>query len=109
MEKYVSLTKHFEYLDIHFHFIDSLRFMISSLDKLTSYLTSYDITRRQFQDLSDEKFKLLTRKEVFPYEYIDSWEKLKKRYLPPKGKFFSTLHRNGISEEEYSHALHVCP
>jgi len=60
-EKYISVTKHFEYLDIHFRFFDSLRLIISSSDKLASYLTGYNITRGQFQDHSDEKFELLVK------------------------------------------------
>jgi len=38
--------------------------------------------QREFCNLA-ENFDLLTRKDIFPYEYIDCVEKLKKTILPP--------------------------
>ena len=32
------------------------------------------------------KFVLLLRKGVYPYEYMDSWEKFDENKLPPKDK-----------------------
>ena len=34
------------------------------------------------------KFILLLRKGVYPYEYMDSWEKFNEASLPSKGNFF---------------------
>ena len=42
------------------------------------------------------KFVLLLRKSVYPYEYIDSWEKFDKTALPPKEVFYSNLSSEDI-------------
>ncbi|KYN09494.1 hypothetical protein ALC57_18399 [Trachymyrmex cornetzi] len=83
---------------IHYHCISSVAITIASrgsrdsstiwriaskisypptLDKLASYLDKdkLKIVRSEFSTLSDEEFELLTRKGIFPYEYIDRVEK----------------------------------
>lgn len=52
---------------------------------------------------NDFEFKLLERKGIFPYSYIDSYEKLKERKLPQKKYFFNNIKKCGISDEEYEH------
>ena len=47
---------------------------------------------------------MLLRKGVFPYEYMDSWEKFDKTALPPKKDFYSNLNLEDISNEDYPHA-----
>lgn len=90
-------------------FIDSFRFMASSLDKLASYLPSNKkvVLKSQFQGLEKEKFALLERKGVFPYDYVDSWEKLNENELPTKEQFNSKLSESGISESEYRFAQKI--
>ncbi|KYN22673.1 hypothetical protein ALC57_04921, partial [Trachymyrmex cornetzi] len=83
-EKYISFTKHVDSTKIdqkncvQLRFIDSYRFLALSLDKLSFFLNNDKERelRREFSHLSEEKFNLLTRKGVFPYEYIDCSEKL---------------------------------
>ena len=50
------------------------------------------------------KFILLLRKGVYPFEYMDSWEKIEETTLPPKEAFYSNLHLEDISDEDYEHA-----
>lgn len=47
---------------------------------------------------------LLLRKGVFPYSYLDSFEKLKDTSLPPKHCFYNILTNSHISDEDYEHA-----
>lgn len=61
---------------LQFRFIDSLRFLNSSLDKLSSFLTTFPEVEKYFPNLSQDKFQLLLRKGVFPYEWMDSTEKI---------------------------------
>ena len=46
---------------------------------------------------------LLLRKEVYPYEYMDSWERSNKTTLPKKYFFYSKLYLEDITEEDYIH------
>ena len=50
---------------------------------------------------------MLLRKGVYPYEYIDSWEKFDETTLPPKEAFYSNLNLEDISNEGYAHAQKV--
>ena len=60
-----------------------------------------------FNYLSFENFNLLTRKGVFPYEYVDSVDKLRETRLPPRELFFSSLTDETVSEADYAHAINV--
>ena len=60
-------------------------------------------------DLSDDEsqYKLLTIKGIYPYEYMDSWDKFNETSLPSIDKFFSKLNGTGISAEDYKHAKEI--
>ena len=64
-------------------FIDSLSFMASSIDNLSSNLKI-----DQFVNLkkyySGNQLSLLLRKGVYPYDYVDYLKKLDETSLPPK-------------------------
>ena len=53
------------------------------------------------------KFVVLLTKGVYPYEYMDSWEKLDEAALPPTKDFYSNLNLEDISDEDYGHAKKV--
>ncbi|KAJ8915561.1 hypothetical protein NQ315_012445 [Exocentrus adspersus] len=55
----------------------------------------------------DKEFNLLTRKGVFPYDYIDSWERFTETCLPSKTNFYSQLYDQCITDQDYQHALDV--
>ena len=44
---------------------------------------------------------MLLRKGVYPYEYMNSWEKFDETALPPKEAFYSNLN---LEDEDYAHA-----
>ncbi|KAB0790332.1 hypothetical protein PPYR_15326 [Photinus pyralis] len=44
---------------------------------------------------------------IFPYDYVDSWERLNEPELPPRDAFFSNLKNEAVSEANYEHALNV--
>ena len=48
----------------------------------------------------------MARKGVYPYDYIDSFDKFNEK-LPPKEEFYSILNNEHISDEYYEHAKDV--
>ena len=96
------------------HFLDSLAFLNMSLSQLAKDLKlvenyEYKILNALGLYDSSEKLKkdLLLSKQIYPYEYITSFEKYLEPTLPPKSEFFSRLTDKGISEEDYQHAKEV--
>ena len=61
----------------------------------------------QFCNGDLNKFVLLLRKGVYPYEYMDSWERFNETSLPPKKDFYSELTLEDISDKDYNHAQKV--
>ena len=59
---------------IELRFIDSFKFMSSSLDSLTKNLVIGEKRLFGFEDYSELQYDLLTRKGVYPYEYVNSWD-----------------------------------
>ena len=54
-----------------------------------------------------DKFILLLRKGVYPYEYMDSWERFNETSLPSKKEFYSNLNMEDIDEIDYRHGNNV--
>ena len=53
------------------------------------------------------KFILLLRKGVYPYEYMNSWERFNETSLPSKTEFYSNLNMEDIDEIDYRHGNNV--
>ena len=53
------------------------------------------------------KFILLLRKDVYPYEHMDSWERFIETTLPNKKAFYSELNLEDITHTDYGHAQKV--
>lgn len=96
-------------LNLKLRFIDSFRFLQCSLSKLAKFLPNDKkiIARKEWQSLNDDEFELLTMKGIYPYTYMDSWEKLNKSELPTVHEFFDSLNSKAITDEEYEHARTV--
>ncbi|XP_066585160.1 uncharacterized protein [Prorops nasuta] len=108
-EKYISFSKFLRKYNIHLRFIDSFKFMASSLDKLSSYLEESQLKNlvSQFLGLTEEQYSMLTRKGIFPYDYIDSISRLGETTLPPRELFYNRLSDSHITEEAYNHAKDI--
>ena len=99
-KKYIS----FSWRQLEFK--DSAQFLLASLDKLVRSNKKETFKHTQKGQTNDE-FELLIRKGVYPYEYMDSWERFDEAELPPIEKFYSSLSASSISPEDYKHALNV--
>ena len=106
---------------------DSFGFLTASLDKLVS-LTKYENTdekdkskwvlRENWKDnfryssknniIESEKcLDLLTEKGVYPYDYMNSFDKFNDEVLPDKDDFYSRLSEENITDEDYEKALQI--
>ena len=61
----------------------------------------------EFCDNDLNKFLILLRKGVYPYEYTDEWDKFNEKKLPCKESFYSNLTMEDISDKDYKHANNV--
>ena len=117
-EKYISFSKSIkvdEYrsnksglmvpINFEIRFLDSFKFLQTSLANLVSNLSKEDFhnTNHVFKKNVD----LLTRKGVYPYDYVSSLDKLSETQLPPKEEFYSQLYDEDISDDDYQHAIKV--
>ena len=100
MEKYMAFM-----LGNNLTFLDSFQFMSSSLEKLVSNLPreSFKYTSQIFKG---KKLDLMSKKGVYPYDYMDSFDKFNKS-VPTKEEFYSILNNEHISDKEYQHAQDV--
>ena len=53
------------------------------------------------------KFILLLKKGVYPYQYMDNWERFNDILLPNKETFYSNLNMEDITDTDYRHANKV--
>ena len=90
----------------HLIFIDSFQFMSSSLDKLVSNLPKDDLiyTSNVFKG---KRLNLMSQKGVYPYDFMDSFEKFNQTELPTKDQFYSILNDQHITDDEYDPAKKV--
>ena len=61
----------------------------------------------KFSNNDLNKFVMLLRKGVYPYEYMDGWDKFNETSIPSKESFYSKLTMENISETDYRHANNV--
>ena len=101
MEKYMAFM-----LGNHLVFLDSFQFMSSSLDNLTKNLPD-DAFKYTQQEFIKEQFNLMKQKGIYPYDYMDSFNKFNETQLPKKKDFYSILNNEHISDEQYKHAQNV--
>ena len=87
-------------------FKDSLKFMASSLEALVNNLPEGALNNLN-KYFTSKQVKLLKQKGFFPYDYMDSIEKLKDPTPPPQKAFYSKLTGKGINNYNYNHVLNV--
>ena len=102
---------------IELRFIDSFKFMATSLDSLTRNLVGICAPPSSggkggeklfgFENYSELQYELLTRKGVYPYEYMSSWDRFEDTELPPIESFYSSLNMSKINESDDKHAQRV--
>ena len=86
----------------HLDNLSEINKKISLIELSETFPSTHDFCNK---DLN--KFSLLLRKGVHPYEYMDSEEKFNETKLPDKESFYSELNKEGITDEDYVHAQKV--
>ena len=101
-EKYIGFR-----LGNYLTFIDSFSFMSQSLDRLSSNLSdnAFFYSKKAFPN--DDQFRIIKRKGVYPYDYMDSFQRFSEKSLPAREDFYSILNDTNISESDYEHAKQV--
>jgi len=91
MEKYITFSVG------GLHFIDSCNFLQGSLDSLVSATPKESL---KITSTISKGSDLLYKEGIYPYEYMDSWERFSETRLPDKEKFYSKLNNEHITDEE---------
>ena len=93
----------FKYNPVYFNlrFLDSFKFMASSLDSLSKNLSDFPICRNN--GLQDRHL----RKGIYPYDYMDSFNRFEETENPPKQAYYSILNDQEITDEDYEHSIKI--
>jgi len=94
--------------NIKLRFIDSYKFLISSLDKLASYLSKdkLRIMQCKFCNLS-AKFRFAHTQRHFSVRVYWLCWKLEVTCLPSRESFYRPLTNDTVSQDNYAHAVNV--
>ena len=101
-------------------FIDSYQFMAASLEKHVKNLAKLgknipiNVIQERFYNTYQicnkniEKFKLILRKGVYLYEYMDSWKEFNEPVSLDKKYYYSKSNDENISDSDIEHVKNVC-
>ena len=64
-------------------------------------------TPKEVPTVEEKELRLLVRKGIYLYDYMDSLEKMNEEQLPPKEAFFSSLTNANITDDDYAHPKEV--
>ena len=74
-----------------------------SIDLLKSkFPNTFQLTKGNIKN-----FISLLKKDGYPYEYMNDWNKFNETELPSIDKFYSNLHLNHLNKEDHKHAQNV--
>ena len=107
VDKYMNKDREEHSKEIELRCIDSFKLISSSLDSLDNNLACINNKFFGFEDYNESQCKLLIRKGIYPYEYMNDWDKFRETILPPKEAFYSKLAMAGINEEGCEHTRRV--
>ena len=75
-------------------FIDSAQLLLAPLDKLVSSFTGGGTgPLAKTNRWTPHDVQLLAQKDMYPYEYMDSWDRFEEQALPPKERPASSMTR----------------
>ena len=75
VDKYIDENGIERLKEIELKFIDSFKFMSSSLDSLINNLAKGGEQFFGFEEYSENQYRLLINKRIYPYECMTDWDK----------------------------------
>ena len=87
VDKYIDKGGKEHIKEMELRFIDSIKFMSSSLDSLVNNLAKGGHEFWVFENYNDQQRELLIRQGIYPYEYMGNWDGFKKTSLRSIEKF----------------------
>ena len=115
-EYYCSRDKCSKNITFEIRFLDTIGFMNSGIASLVGNLSKGCDTdeklRKAFPNTSkhfkgEEELQLMTSKGIYPYDYIDSYDKLLLDKLPEQKDFHSRLYNSDCTDDDYEKAQNV--
>ena len=67
----------------------------------------YNNLKHTSEEFKGNELHLMSRRGVYPYDHMDSFEKFNQTELPTKEQFYSVLNDQTITNDEYYHAKKV--
>ena len=107
VDKYIDKDGNERIKERELRFIDSIKLMSGSLDSLVNNLPKGGHQFFGFESYNDCQRELLIQKGIYPYEYMDSWDRFKETSLLSIKRFHSNLNMSGVSDADYKHACKV--
>ena len=107
VDKYIDKDGNEHIKEMELRFIDSIKFMSSSLDSLVNNLARGSHEFFGFESYNDRQCELLIEKGIYPYEYMDSRDRFKETSLPSIKHFYSNLNMSGVIHTYYEHTCSV--
>ena len=113
-EKYITFSvpikKKIENKDIEITY--KVKFIDSYSEQYYKKKSNKELIKRfksthEFCNKDLNKCILLLRKGVYPYEYMDNWERFNETLLPSKESFYSNLNIENIDDIDYRHGNNV--
>ena len=82
-------------------FLDSMQFLSCGLEQLVNNLCADDFKHLSRVFPNAEQRSLLTRKGVYPYDYMNSMQRLEETKLPLQEHFYSQLNNELLTDQDY--------
>lgn len=87
----------------------SLETLVDNLSQnnINNINTKFKHFTNSFKQLTDKQKVLLTQKGVYPYDYMNSFDKFQQEKFPTIEQCFSQLNKEELSQENYNRAIEV--
>ena len=101
-----NMEKYMAFMIGNLIFTVSFQFMNQSLSNLANNLPKNDFYHTE-NKFGSNNLELITKKSIYPYAYMDDFNKFKEEGLPLIEKKYSKLTGEDISDSDYNHAKNV--